>query len=225
MMQVSEGNRYKIDMINRVSQGGRLLEIGSAYGGFAYLAKQSGFEVTCIEMDERCCAFINDTLGIRAIKSSDPDDALKGLGIFDVIVLWHVIEHVEEPWSLLKSLTQHLPMGGILITATPNPASLQFKVFRGRWTHLDAPRHLQLIPLELQKKELADSGMKLINYFTSDKGGLGWNTFGWRKSFANCCEGVLGEILSLFGKLISILFRPIERMNLNGSTYTAIFRK
>src|SRR5512143_1623848 len=49
------GERYKIELVRRFVESGKLLEIGPATGGFAYLAKQAGFDVEAIEMDSRCC--------------------------------------------------------------------------------------------------------------------------------------------------------------------------
>jgi cyclopropane fatty-acyl-phospholipid synthase-like methyltransferase len=221
----SEIERYKVDIVMRGKKEGRLLEIGSSYGSFAYLAKEAGYDVTCIEMDADCCVFLNEVVKVKAIDSGEITEAMESLGEFDIIVLWHVIEHVPEPWTMLETLSSHLSPNGILVISTPNPDSIQFKLFQARWVHLDAPRHIQLIPLNLLKEMLAEAGLNFVHSISDDRGGLGWNIYGWRRSFENYGRGVLGKALSLFGKAVSILVSQVERRNHNGSTYTAIFRK
>jgi hypothetical protein len=77
LKSISEGERYKIDIVRRYVNSGKLLEIGPAYGLFAYLCKETGFEVEAIEMDARCCHFLEDVVGIRAINISNTCEALK----------------------------------------------------------------------------------------------------------------------------------------------------
>ena len=60
--------------------------------------------------------------------------------------MWHVIEHLRRPWEVIERAAANLQDGGVLAIATPNPRALQFKLLRRRWAHLDAPRHLFLIP-------------------------------------------------------------------------------
>jgi len=71
---------------------------------------------------------------------------LEDLGLkpasFDLIVLWHVLEHLRSPLADLKSLKKYLAPGGSIIISVPNIASLQARMFKGSWFHLDLPRHL-----------------------------------------------------------------------------------
>lgn len=63
---------------------------------------------------------------------------------FDVISLWHVLEHVEEPTILFKQISKLLKPKGILILQVPNTDSLGFRFGQKYWFHLDSPRHLIL---------------------------------------------------------------------------------
>ena len=54
LAKIAKANPFKIDTIQRYKTQGSLLEIGPAYGAFSFQAKQAGFEVDVIEMDERC---------------------------------------------------------------------------------------------------------------------------------------------------------------------------
>ncbi len=107
----AELERYKIELVQRFATRGRLLEIGPAYGAFTWLAKQAGFDAFAIEMSEACCRFMNEVAGIRAVHSLDIDSALRPAGPCDVIALWHVIEHLPDPWRTLELLApRHLEL-------------------------------------------------------------------------------------------------------------------
>lgn len=215
-----EHEGYKVDLVRRFADGGRLFDIGSARGGFAYLARESGFEVAVAEMDPACCAFISETLGIRAINSGDVADVLAQEEKFDVITLWHVIEHLQDPWSALTAAARSLGPAGILVVAAPNPESLQLRVFGGRWTHVDAPRHLFLIPARLIEQR---SGLRTLLRTTTDPGGLGWDSFGWRESFGNLVSAPSARAqLRRVGSALARAAAPLERRGFRGATYTLV---
>jgi len=61
---------------------------------------------------------------------------------FDVVTLWHVLEHLPQPKETLKKVHQALKKGGILAVSVPNTQGLGFQWGGTNWFHLDAPRHL-----------------------------------------------------------------------------------
>jgi len=221
----AQSHQPKLKIVQRLVSHGRMLEIGSAYGAFAFQAKRAGFEVEAIEMDERCCHFLKNTVGVRAHLSNDPLSCLARLGRFDVIALWHVIEHLRDPWNLLDAVPDHLLPGGILAISTPNPVSLQFGLFRRRWAHLDAPRHLHLIPMSVLETRMHRAGMSVAHASSSDRSGLGWNIFGWRESLANLGPSKARGALRMIGRVLARVVAPLERLDFLGSTYTIVFRK
>jgi 2-polyprenyl-3-methyl-5-hydroxy-6-metoxy-1,4-benzoquinol methylase len=222
----AEGERYKIKIVQSFVSSGRLLEIGPAYGSYTYLAKQAGFEVEAIEMDAECCKFLEEVVGVKAINSNNPSEALKTLEKFDVITLWHVIEHLTDPWITLERIVEKMLPGGILVIAAPNPDAFQFHVLGRFWPHVDAPRHLELIPLPLLTKQMQSLGFNTLWTTTTDQGTLGWNIFGWEVFFGNMSNlRFIHRRLRKIGRLISKMLSPIERMNGRGSAYTAVFRK
>lgn len=222
----AELERYKIDIVRRFASRGRLLEIGPAYGTFTFLAKQAGFEAHAIEMSEPCCRFMNEVLDVHAIHSLDTEAALRQVEPCDVIALWHVIEHLPDPWSTLGLMVQRLRPGGVLVIAAPNPDAFQFKVMGRYWTHLDAPRHLELIPSATLSEHVEGLGLKPLLVTTTDAGSLGWNDFGWRMSLANASDNsLLQRGLRRIGGLIGRILSPIESAEGRGSAYTAVFRK
>lgn len=218
--------QWKVDVMTEFARPGRLLEIGPAYGLFAHLAKKAGFEVTAIEMNSRCCSFLRETVGIEVVESAQTLEALNELPLFDVIVLWQVVEHLPNPWSVLDAVADHLAPGGVLILDTPNPEAFQFSVLGRYWTHVDAPRHVSLIsaPLLVEHMSRADMSLELLT--ATDRSAIGFNSFGWAFSLKNFFQNpALSQAAHLFGRLLTKLLIPIERTGFRGSTYTAVFRK
>lgn len=222
----AEHERYKIEIVQRFVKSGTLLEIGPSWGAFCLLAKRAGFSVEAIEMDRICCEFINTKLGIRAINSTDERAALDEANPADVIALWHVIEHLCDPWALIARAVEQLKPNGILIIAAPNPDAFQFGLFGARWTHVDAPRHVHLLPIRLLRRKLAGHGLEELLATTTDPGSLGWNEFGWIFSLANMAKPPLVKrLLRIVGRLLSRLFSRHEGVEGRGSGYTVVFRK
>jgi hypothetical protein len=222
----AQHEQYKIDLVTKHLRQGRLIEIGPATGGFCFLAKQAGFDVQAIEMDARCSAFLREVIGIAVVNSNEEVVALNRLEPADVIALWHVVEHLRDPWTMVDAIAAKLRPGGIAVIATPNTHAMQFKVWKARWTHVDAPRHVVLIPPELLVERMQANGMELVELTTADPGGIGWNWFGWVFSFANLTQiARFKRPLRGVGRVVRALVRPIEDREGHGAAYTAIFRK
>ena len=71
--------RAKLDLVLEHVAAGRLVEIGPGAGGFARAAARHGFQVTGVEMDERACRHLRETIGVEAVCSHDPAAALAQL--------------------------------------------------------------------------------------------------------------------------------------------------
>ncbi|MCF6245789.1 MAG: class I SAM-dependent methyltransferase [Desulfobacula sp.] len=218
--------RYKIKIIQQYVKQGGLLEIGPSYGCFTYLAKNAGFEAEAIEMDAECSKFLNEVAGILTINSSDVCGALRTVKSYDVIAMWHVIEHLPNPWETLEGICEKLNYNGILVLAAPNPDAFQFHILGRYWPHLDAPRHVMLIPIKLLVEKMEALGMRVELITTTDEGGLGWNIFGWEFFFSNMCADLMvKKMLKIVGRAAARLFSLIEKMEGKGSAYTLVFRK
>ncbi|HSD61238.1 MAG TPA: class I SAM-dependent methyltransferase [Burkholderiales bacterium] len=219
-------DRCKIDTVQRFTRPGRLLEIGPAYGTFAYQARQAGFAVDAIEMDERCCGYLRSVVGVNAVCSAAPQEALQAMAPHDVIALWHVIEHLPDPFALLRATAANLAPGGILVIATPNPDAWQFGVMGADWPHVDAPRHLYLLPAGMLTEHASAAGLTRIHFTTSDSDARSWNRFGWQRLLLNRVRGKWASRAALAaGYAISLAAAPFEGSDPRGSAYTIVFRK
>ena len=177
-------------------------------------------------MDERCCEYLERVVGVQAIQSDAPEQALAELDPVRVITLWHVLEHLPRPWDALGAAAAQLEPGGVLVIATPNPDSLQFRLLGRRWAHVDAPRHLFLIPFAALCGRARELGLGVAEVTTTDAAGRHWDRFGWEYALRGCPARRPGtRTITALSQLVSALLVPIERSGLRGTAYTAVFIK
>lgn len=218
--------RARVELLTAHVQPGRLIEIGPSQGVFAAAARAAGFDVVALEMDAACCAYLEREVGVRAINTAAPEDVLPTLPPSRAVVMWHVIEHVRDPWRVLRAIADNLAPGGVLALATPNPCSLQARLLGAHWVHLDAPRHLTLIPLDALRDEAAGLGLDLMTATTNDPVGVLLNRLGWERSFLRP-PAMRPEPRAAYtiGRICTATLGGLERRGLRGAAYTAVFRK
>lgn len=222
---LAQKEKYRLDPVLRFHHSGKLLELGPWIGIFSSNAKDSGFDVTAIDMDSRCVSFLKETLRIKAIASDDPVEAMDVLNEqFDVIVMWHCLEHFREPWTVIQRAADYLRPGGILLVAIPNIESFEFSILGSRWTHIDAPRHLYFPPLSLLNRMATACGLGLTDVTTtSDR--LSWQL---RRSSWQAWAQDLMPIRGLrrvFGAIVGRLCSVLVGRNRAGAGITAVFTK
>jgi SAM-dependent methyltransferase len=134
------GRKAQLVMKETRCSSGKLLDIGTGTGYFPFTMAGKGWEVEAIEKDARARAFAKERFDLEV----KPEEALSALepGTFDVITLWHVMEHLErlnETWDRLFEL---LTDKGILIIAAPNRISYDAEKYGANWAAYDVPRHV-----------------------------------------------------------------------------------
>lgn len=215
---------HRVELVRRLVPRGRLVEVGPSIGAFVARAQDAGYETSAIEMDPECCRFIGDVLGVPVVNTTDPASALEGP--YDAIVMWHVIEHLADPATFVARAAETLAPGGMLVLATPNPASLQARLLGSRWAHVDAPRHLGLMPREALAAAGARHGLEVALSTTADADADAANGFGWRVSFGPDPYAYLPRrALRIAGHALSLAIAPVERRDGRGSSYTLALRK
>jgi 2-polyprenyl-3-methyl-5-hydroxy-6-metoxy-1,4-benzoquinol methylase len=131
----------KVKMINEQSlTKGTLLDIGCGTGNFLGAIKENGWKVFGTEPDSGAREVASKRVG-ASIFQDIRTDALQAQK-FDVITLWHVLEHVHQLNETLEWLTKHLNENGTIIIAVPNPQSFDASKYGRFWAAYDVPRHL-----------------------------------------------------------------------------------
>ena len=118
---------------------GKLLDMGAGTGAFLHTMQQAGWEVTGIEPDETARRIAKKTNGID-LKDNSFFNHLRSS--FDVITLWHVLEHVHTLHDYVEKLKSLLKPNGKLFIAVPNYKALDASLYNLYWAAYDVPRHL-----------------------------------------------------------------------------------
>lgn len=132
----------KRKLVNRLSglKTGALLDVGAGTGAFAAAMQQSGWQVTGLEPDDtaRNNALRQHGLSLQSLENLYQLPAQQ----FDVITMWHVLEHVHDLQGYLNTYRNILKPGGTLIIAVPNYTSFDAQKYDSCWAAYDVPRHL-----------------------------------------------------------------------------------
>jgi SAM-dependent methyltransferase len=130
--------RKKIRLINRINSGaGSLADIGAGTGAFLEAAKQRGWEITGAEPNAKA----REVSLARGINLEESVANLEGRQ-FDVVTLWHVLEHLPELDDMINKISLLVKPGGHLIVAVPNFNSYDASYYKNFWAAYDVPRHL-----------------------------------------------------------------------------------
>ena len=129
--------KNKLELIDSQQPNkGNILDIGAGTGDFLALAKENGWETVGVEPSDKARAialkkavsFVEDTSGLESHS-------------FDVITMWHVLEHVPNLDNQIKELKRLLKPSGTLIVAVPNFKSFDAKHYGAFWAAYDVPIH------------------------------------------------------------------------------------
>ncbi|RTE54848.1 class I SAM-dependent methyltransferase [Arenibacter aquaticus] len=205
--------RSKLSLINSNSCGDKsLLDIGAGTGDFLAFSKTKGWKVVGVEPNKRA-------QNKAAEKGVDLKDNLKALPEqhFDVITLWHVLEHLPDLDKQIAEMVSLLKDNGTLIVAVPNYKSFDAGFYKNFWAAFDVPRHLwhfsrKSIPIVFDKH-----GMKVVKTkpmifdafyvsLLSEKYRTGKQHF-----FRAFCVGLYSNIKALWSKEYSSVIYILKR--------------
>ncbi len=148
-----------VDFIRGFRAGGKLLEIGCAFGFFLQEAEKY-FEVAGIELaDDAVAHCLRKELLVR--QGVADRASLEQLGCVDVIVLLDVIEHLPEPQETLDLCSRHLNPGGVIVISTGDFASVLAKFSGAKWRLMTPPQHLWYFTPESMRRMSARIGLSV----------------------------------------------------------------
>ncbi|MGB0787905.1 MAG: class I SAM-dependent methyltransferase [Marinirhabdus sp.] len=130
--------KKKVSLITNLNNGaGTVLDVGAGTGDFLNSAQQKGWGVFGVEVNEKA----KQLATLKNIKMESSLSAFKNK-TFDVITLWHVLEHIPNLGETIAQLKELLVKNGTLIIAVPNYNSFDAKYYKQFWAAYDVPRHL-----------------------------------------------------------------------------------
>ncbi|WP_282048735.1 class I SAM-dependent methyltransferase [Maribacter aquivivus] len=128
----------KVKLINKYTiEEKKLLDIGCGTGEFLFNAKNKNWKTVGVELNQNARKKATDKK-LEIYKSLDAINNQK----FDVITLWHVLEHLSDLDNQINKITSLLNKNGTLIIAVPNYKSYDAQYYKEFWAAYDTPRHL-----------------------------------------------------------------------------------
>jgi 2-polyprenyl-3-methyl-5-hydroxy-6-metoxy-1,4-benzoquinol methylase len=155
-------NRHKRKLVEKITgkTKGTLLDIGSGTGYFAAEMKNAGWHVTGLEPDADARKIAEEENQIN-LSSTDRLFLLPEKS-FDVITLWHVLEHVHDLKNYVRKFKNLLKENGKLFVAVPNYKSYDATVYKEYWAAYDVPRHLYHFSALSMEYLMKAEGLKIV---------------------------------------------------------------
>lgn len=156
--------RSKRKLVQRVSgkSTGHLLDIGSGTGEFLATMKGAGWKVRGLEPDPGAR---NQAIENHQLDVGEPEELFTlEENTFDVISMWHVLEHVHRLKPYLHKISNLLKADGVLLIAVPNFTSRDAEHYDAYWAAYDVPRHLYHFSPESMNRLLGDQGFEIVSY-------------------------------------------------------------
>ncbi len=142
---------------NYATDGKTLLDVGAGTGDFLLAAKNKDWDIEGIEPNQDAKIRAQEK-GIELLASLD----LLSNNKYDIITLWHVLEHLSNLDEQIKKVVTLLNEKGTLIIAVPNFNSYDAKHYKKYWAGYDVPRHLWHFSKEAIEKLFSYHGMRVI---------------------------------------------------------------
>ena len=148
--------KNKLKLINSQSTKGRILDIGAGVGDFLNVSKNNGWETIGIEPSDKAKAIAKN----KGVSFAESLSELESSS-FDVITMWHVLEHVPDLENQIKELKRLIKPTGTVIIAVPNFKSYDAEYYGKFWAAYDIPIHLWHFSKTAIKKLFAKEDLEL----------------------------------------------------------------
>jgi len=149
--------KNKLKLINSQSSKGRILDIGAGVGDFLSIAKNDGWQTIGIEPSDKA-KNIAKKKGVSFVENLSELES----NSFDVITMWHVLEHVPDLENQIKELKRLIKPFGTVIIAVPNFKSFDAHYYGNFWAAYDVPIHLWHFSKTSIKKLFAKEKLELV---------------------------------------------------------------
>jgi SAM-dependent methyltransferase len=204
----------------RMPEGAKILDLGAGQGAMSLRLKDLGYQVVASDVDREDFKVgsevdfheldMNEESAVSSFQKEYKDH-------FDGLISLEVIEHVENPWSLVRFIHSVLKPGGYAFITTPNITS-----WLSRWFFLRTGRFHQFLKKDLEYGHVSPISSSSLNYILEKSGFAEISTLP---------GGTLPPIYLtksidlLFGNLLMLLFRPFSRGIKDGWSIICIARK
>jgi len=158
--------RERVSFVRSHTSGNRILDVGCGNGGLLHALSEAEYDVHGLEPYQDALAGVPE--GLRSRIRCEPFEAASyPEGSFDIITLWHVLEHLARPVETLQSIRKFLKSDGTLILEVPNFASREARWLGPYWYNLDAPYHFWHFTPQTLQAAAQQAGFQVTTCVTS----------------------------------------------------------
>jgi 2-polyprenyl-3-methyl-5-hydroxy-6-metoxy-1,4-benzoquinol methylase len=157
--------KQKVKLINNLNPENKtILDIGCGTGDFLKACQLNGWKINGIEPNDKARELaIQKTKNIDRINNKIEDLLKDKISCFDVITLWHVLEHIPNLKEYIAFIKKMLKPNGVLIVAVPNYKSYDAKYYGKFWAAYDVPRHLWHFTQKSMNLLFAEFDFRIMN--------------------------------------------------------------
>ena len=188
-----------VEKIRRFKPCGSLLDVGTGIGTIMEVASAKGYTVKGVEVSKWASAYAREEKGLDVVPGT-LEEAHFTDESFDVIVLNHVLEHVENPKSLMAEIHRILKDDGVLAIWVPNAGSLMAMLIGARWASWRPEQHRWHFTPDTLTALLKTVGFDVIHREAKDHSLVtGWDA-------KDLAQRVINAISSMANKSEAMLF-------------------
>jgi 2-polyprenyl-3-methyl-5-hydroxy-6-metoxy-1,4-benzoquinol methylase len=154
---------HRLRFFKKAKRQGRLLDIGCGMGYFLLACRRSGYDVEGMDISADSAAYVQDELKIP-VAVGTIDGVEYALESFDVITMWHFLEHAREPDKYIEKARQWLKQDGILVVDVPNYMGTDARKMWDHWTGWSLPYHFYHFTPETLQQLLVKQGFRTIRH-------------------------------------------------------------
>jgi 2-polyprenyl-3-methyl-5-hydroxy-6-metoxy-1,4-benzoquinol methylase len=151
----------RIKEIKRIRASGNLLDVGCGIGSFLRLARAEGYVPSGVELSRYASEYARNNFGLSVFNGEMKDAAFPS-ETFDMITLWHVLEHTANPKDFLLEVNRLLKKSGLLIIEVPNIGSIAATISCMAWELMAPKEHLYYFNPDTIKQLLTETGFTIL---------------------------------------------------------------
>lgn len=161
-----------------------VLDVGGGACRFANAAARAGFEVSVIEPNEKNRGYARPEVRFVSgfFSPAAVDEKKLPENTFDVVTMWHALEHLPDPAAALRTVERLLKPGGVFYVSVPDIRSLQARLGANDWAYLDVPHHrFHFTRASLDRL----AGQVTFEKIRDDRFSAEYDIFGWFQTLMN----------------------------------------
>lgn len=193
-------------------ENGRLLDVGCGVGTYLNKIRELGWNPYGVETSIKAAEYAKNNLQL-SVKIGNFEKIEYTDNYFDIITMWHSLEHFKNPQNALIKAYMSLKTGGRIMLGIPNYGSLDRRIFRESWNGYEIPLHLFHYTRKSIKKTLKKAGFKDIKIVDTIRP-------------QDMIKSMQNYTVDRFNKNISIIYMPMVLLiSIALSTYCYLLRK